>query len=74
MAKVTKTAYEMFMHELKKEIKKMDRKNAREAQIKRDQNSALREEDFHWTDASKYAEEHYGDRMRQTIGLDNDWD
>ena len=28
----------------------------------------------HYTDASKYAEEYYGDRMRQTTCYDNDWD
>lgn len=27
----------------------------------------------YWTDASKYAEEFYGDRMRQTTRWDNDW-
>ena len=28
----------------------------------------------HWTDASKYAEEYYGDVFRQTTRYDNDWD
>jgi|TARA_B100001094_G_C17985283_1_gene697336 hypothetical protein len=28
----------------------------------------------HWTDASKYAEEHYGDVYRQTTRYDNEWD
>ena len=28
----------------------------------------------HWTDASKYAEEYYGDVYRQTTRYDNDWD
>ena len=28
----------------------------------------------HYTDASRYAEEYYGDRMRQTIRYDDDWD
>ena len=27
-----------------------------------------------WTDASKYAEEYYGDTMRNTTRYDNDWD
>ena len=26
-----------------------------------------------WTDAPQYAEKHYGDRMRDTISHDNDW-
>lgn len=28
----------------------------------------------HWTDASSYAKEYYGDRMHQTTRFDNDWD
>ena len=28
----------------------------------------------HWTDASKYAEEHYGDVYRETTRYDNEWD
>ena len=26
-----------------------------------------------WTDAPQYAEKYYGDRMRDTISHDNDW-
>ena len=28
----------------------------------------------HWTDASKYADEYYGETMRETTRFDNDWD
>ena len=27
----------------------------------------------HWSDASKYAEEYYGETMRETTRFDNDW-
>ena len=27
-----------------------------------------------WTDASQYAEKYYGDRMRDTVNYDRDWD
>ena len=27
-----------------------------------------------WTDASKYANEYYGETMRETTRFDNDWD
>jgi hypothetical protein len=27
----------------------------------------------HYTDASKYAKEHYGERYNQTTRFDNDW-
>jgi len=26
-----------------------------------------------WTDAPQYAERYYGDRMRDTVNYDNDW-
>jgi hypothetical protein len=26
-----------------------------------------------WTDAPQYAEKYYGDKMRDTIAMDNDW-
>ena len=27
----------------------------------------------HWTDAPQYAEKYYGERYRDTIAMDNDW-
>jgi hypothetical protein len=27
-----------------------------------------------WTDAPQYAEKYYGDRMRDTVNYDRDWD
>ena len=59
------TPAEMFIHELKKERDKVLRKQAT--------SNALRTEDYHWTDASQYAEEYYGERMRQTTRFDDDW-
>jgi len=29
---------------------------------------------YHWTDASKYAKEYYGETMYETTRFDNDWD
>lgn len=26
-----------------------------------------------WTDAPQYAEKYYGDKMRDTVAMDNDW-
>lgn len=31
------------------------------------------DEDIHYADASKYAEQYYGETYRATVGLDNDW-
>lgn len=30
-------------------------------------------DELHYTDASKYAEQYYGETYRATTGLDNDW-
>jgi len=27
----------------------------------------------HWQDAPQYAEKYYGDKMRDTVAMDNDW-
>jgi len=32
------------------------------------------ESEIHYTDASKYAKEHYGEVYHETTRLDNDWD
>ena len=74
-----------FVAELQKEVNKFRKaeqrkqdnfmkKQARQAKVKREDKSMLRKEEFHWTDASKYAEQYYGETYRATTGLDNDWD
>ena len=75
----------LFVAELKKETRKLRnaekrkqanfmKKQARQAKVKREDKSMLRKEEMHWTDASKYAEQYYGETYRATTGLDNDWD
>ena len=34
----------------------------------------LDENHNHWTDAPQYAEKYYGEKMRDTVAMDNDWD
>jgi hypothetical protein len=74
-----------FAAELKKEVTKFRnaekrkqeafmRKQSRQAKAKRTENSPLRNEDFYYTDASKYAKKYYGDTHHYTTHLDNDWD
>jgi len=36
--------------------------------------SAGQDPALYYTDASKYAEEYYGETYRQTVGYDNEWD
>jgi len=75
----------LFVAELKKEYsnfakaqaKKQDafmQKQARQARAKRTENSPLRNDDFYYTDASKYANKYYGETFRETTRFDNDWD
>lgn len=37
-------------------------------------NGIWEEDSIHYSDASKYAEEHYGEVYRETTRFDNDWD
>jgi|TARA_B100000085_G_C18340603_1_gene430139 hypothetical protein len=60
--------------ELKKEHNKFMKKQLRQAKARRTEKSPLRNEDFHYTDASKYAKQYYGDVYHETTRFDNDWD
>ena len=58
----------------KKEHAKFMKKQQKQRVARRTENSPLRNEDFYYTDASKYAEQYYGETYRATTGLDNEWD
>ena len=49
------------------------KKQQRQAKAKREDKSMLRKEEFHYTDASKYAKEYYGEVYHETTRFDNDW-
>ena len=65
---------------IKKVGKKFNKKLKRNQRIKRTEISYLDRYASdngninHYTDASQYAQEYYGDRYRQTTSLDYDWD
>jgi len=63
-----------FVAELKKEHNKFMKKQLRQAKARRTEKSPLRNEDFYYTDASKYAKKYYGETHYYTTHLDNDWD
>lgn len=46
----------------------------RQTKARRTENSPLRNDDFYYTDAPKYAEKYYGETFRETTRFDNDWD
>ena len=49
-------------------------KRAAKAKAFDDDVAKMDENHNQWTDASSYAEKHYGERMRQTTWHDNEWD
>ena len=58
------------MEALRKVTKKFNKKMGLEASVKRDETSFMDkfagdDNIYAWTDAPKYCEEHYGDRMRE---------
>ena len=63
-----------FVSELKKEHDKFMKKQLRQAKARRTEKSPLRNEDFDYTDASKYAKQYYGEVYHETTRFDNDWD
>ena len=63
-----------FMAELKEQHNKFMKKQLRQAKARRTEKSPLRNEDFYYTDASKYAKKYYGETHYYTTHLDNDWD
>ena len=62
-----------FVSELRDQHAKFLAKQTKQRNARRTEKSPLRNEDFYYTDASKYAEEYYGETYRATTGLDNDW-
>jgi len=63
-----------FVAELKKQHDTFMNKQAKQRIAKRTEKSPLRNEDFHYTDASKYAKQYYGEVYHETTRFDNDWD
>lgn len=72
------STYEERMDAIRAASKRLAALKKREAYYTRQEVEPKKGQDldenfYHWTDASKYAEEHYGDKMRDTIAMDNDW-
>ena len=64
---------------IRKLTKKFSSKIKRNSNVRRTETLYLDKYDngsnpHHYTDASKFAEEYYGETYRQTTYLDNDWD
>lgn len=63
-----------FAAELKKQHDEFMSKQNKQRKARRAELTPLRNEDFYYTDAPKYAEKYYGETFRETTRFDNDWD
>lgn len=68
-----KKEHNKFMKQQAKKQEAFMKKQARQARARRTENSPLRNEDFYYTDASKYAKQYYGETFHETTRHDNDW-
>ena len=62
-----------FVAELKKQHDDFLKKQIKRRKARRVETSPLRNDDFYYTDAPKYAEKYYGETFRETTRFDNDW-
>jgi len=63
---------------IRKASKKFNKKLQRNQRVRKTETRSFDKYDngniYAWTDAPQYAEKYYGDRMRDTVSYDNDWD
>ena len=63
---------------IRKVSKKFTKKLERNQRVRKTETKSFDKYDTHniyaWTDASQYADKYYGDRMRDTVNYDRDWD
>lgn len=63
---------------IRKASKKFTKKLNRNQRVRKTETRSFDKYDngniYAWTDAPQYAEKYYGDRMRDTVNYDNDWD
>ena len=58
---------------IKNAAKKFQKKQTRAARFTREEKVKVSKDERYWTDASKYAEQYYGETFRETTRYDNDW-
>lgn len=59
---------------IREAAKKFQAKQTKAARFEREEKRRVREDERYWTDASKYADQYYGEVYCQTTRFDNDWD
>jgi len=62
---------------IRRHSKKLSKKLARNQRVRKTETENFSKHDSHninaWTDAPQYAEKYYGNAMRDTVAMDNDW-
>jgi len=58
---------------IRQAAKNFQAKQTKQARFRREEKKKVEEDERYWTDASRYAEQYYGETYRATTGLDNDW-
>jgi hypothetical protein len=62
---------------IRRHSKKFQKNVTRNARVRKTETESYEKYDGNninaWTDAPQYAEKYYGDKMRDTIAMDNDW-
>lgn len=58
---------------IREAAKKFQAKQNKQASFRRKEKEKLDEDERYYTDASKYANEYYGEVFRETTRFDNDW-
>ena len=62
---------------IRRHSKKFAKKLARNQRVRKTETQSYMYDSTNinaWTDAPQYAEKYYGDRMRDTVNYDKDWD
>ena len=72
------STYEERMNAIRAASKRFAAMKKREAYYTRQEVEPKKGQDLdenynHWQDAPQYAEKYYGDKMRDTVAMDNDW-
>ena len=70
----TKEERLQLMKDVHKRIKAREARDARLMEEMDEEGKERTDNWNHWTDASSYANEYYGETMRNTTRYDNDWD
>jgi hypothetical protein len=59
---------------IREAAKKFQTKQTKMARFERMEKEDSHKDERYWTDAPRYADQHYGETFRATVRFDNDWE